>query len=58
MSTAIMQTGALGWDYKFYDWNDSQSDVNDVHSKVSRKKPFFYTKKCFYFSNDELLDFY
>lgn len=35
MSTAIMQTGAMGWDYKFYDWNDSANDVGDVHLKVS-----------------------
>lgn len=34
MSTAIMQTGAMGWDYKFHDWNDS-NDVADIQLKVS-----------------------
>lgn len=34
MSTAIMQTGAMGWDYKFHDWNDS-NDVGDIQLKVS-----------------------
>jgi len=33
MSTAIMQTGAMGWDYKFHDWNDS-NDVGDIQLKV------------------------
>lgn len=29
-----MQTGAMGWDYKFHDWNDS-NDVGDIQLKVS-----------------------
>lgn len=34
MSTAIMQTGgAMGWDYKFHDWNDT-NDAGDIHLKV------------------------
>lgn len=33
MSTAIMQTGAMGWDYKFHDWNDSND--GDIQLKVS-----------------------
>lgn len=32
MSTAIMQTGAMSWDLKFHDWNDS-NDVGDIQLK-------------------------
>lgn len=42
MSTAIMQTGAMGWDYKFHDWNDS-NDVADIQLKVRFKKFSFKT---------------
>lgn len=41
MSTAIMQTGAMGWDYKFHDWNES-NDVGDIQLKVSILKTNFY----------------
>lgn len=46
MSTAIMQTGAMGWDYKFHDWNES-NDVGDIQLKVSilKKKKLFSTCK-------------
>lgn len=40
MSTAIMQTGAMGWDYKFHDWNDS-NDVGDIQLKVSKFQHIF-----------------
>lgn len=40
MSTAIMQTGAMGWDYKFHDWNES-NDVGDIQLKVSILNHFF-----------------
>lgn len=35
MSTAIMQAGALGWDYKAYDWSSSPNEVADMPLKVS-----------------------
>lgn len=36
MSTAIMQTGAMGWDHnKFHDSND-WNDVADIQLKVSQ----------------------
>lgn len=44
MSTAIMQTGAMGWDYKFHDWNDS-NDVGDIQLKVSNKIHFQFNPK-------------
>lgn len=40
MSTAIMQTGAMGWDYKFHDWNET-NDVGDIQLKVKRKNQLF-----------------
>lgn len=51
MSTAIMQTGAMGWDYKFHDWNDSTDDIQQL--KVS--KCIFINSsnspvQCFFFS--------
>lgn len=30
-----MQAGALGWDYKAYDWNSSPNEVADMPLKVS-----------------------
>lgn len=44
MSTAIMQTGAMGWDYKFPEWNDS-NDVGDLQLKV-RNINFFLLDQC------------
>lgn len=41
MSTAIMQTGAMGWDYKFHDWNES-NDVGDIQLKVSISQKFIF----------------
>lgn len=35
MSTAIMQAGALGWDYKGYDWSGLSNEVADMPLKVS-----------------------
>lgn len=41
MSTAIMQAGALGWDYKAFDWGSS-SEIVDIPHKVSAKNPRKY----------------
>lgn len=41
MSTAIMQAGVLGWDYKTFDWG-SPNEIADIPLKVSHKIPQKY----------------
>lgn len=35
MSTAIMQSAVLGWDYKAYDWNSAPNEIAEMSLKVS-----------------------